>query len=43
MCDREHGPDDGDCDFTPDQWDDAEQYPWDCDLQTSWFIEVDDD
>lgn len=25
-----------DPDFVPDQWDDAEQFPWDCDLGVPW-------
>lgn len=23
-------------DYTPDQWDDSELYPWDCDLGVPW-------
>lgn len=33
---RESAPGDGDVDFTPDQWDDAEQFPWDPDLSSGW-------
>ena len=27
---------DSDIDFTPDQWDDSELYPWDCDQGVPW-------
>lgn len=35
---RDDSPDDGTPDYVPDQHDDSETFPWDCDLSLGWEI-----